>query len=457
MQYNRIKNILMIFTIITIYNNCSKISKNTNIPNITYTFSYFSPNAMKVTLFGGEKNKNKQKYTMKKNKLGFWKVLIESKPGPFYYQFIIDNKITFDKFNPQYILSPNKEKISVLYFGKPSKNFFQNSNLQYKKNYRVDFYYYAPDADDVYLAGEMTNWHYNKILLNKQENGFWHKRIKLSNGPWQYKFIEDGDWRYDERNPQKVDDSHGSRNSIIFIGKIDTNSLFDENVPHGIIEKIRIKSNFLNADTNLNIYLPPNYNKNKKYSLLFLLHGYGGNENNWIENGLINNYMDNLIHQKKINPFIIVMPAGKKSFYVGNTEKFIIKEMYPYILKNYSIKDTKNNIAIAGVSMGGFGAFSLAIKNQNIFSTSISLSGAFKDNYLKGISRVKYKSLNKKTKLYFYCGKQDFLYTTNIDLFSKFKKYSVKYDFFEGVGYHSWQYWNKITPGFLQILSNNFN
>jgi enterochelin esterase-like enzyme len=142
-----------------------------------------------------------------------------------------------------------------------------------------------------------------------------------------------------------------------------------------------INSEILKKAMNINIYLPSGYNKDTKYPVLYMLHGYGSNENVWIDFGLTKK-ADELINKKKITPMIIVMPnidnswginssknySTKNNIYYGMYEDYFFKEIIPYIEVSYSTDTSKKGRFIGGGSMGGFVSLYYAFKNPDLFS-----------------------------------------------------------------------------------------
>jgi enterochelin esterase-like enzyme len=125
----------------------------------------------------------------------------------------------------------------------------------------------------------------------------------------------------------------------------------------------------------INVYTPPGYSKKKAYPVLFLLHGYGMNESQWLTGG-VQHYLDRYIAAMLLAPMIVVMPGAPDDFYMGPSEDYIVKEVYPWIARDYSIRKGKGTVAICGMSMGGFGAFYLAYRHPDLFGHAMVLSPA---------------------------------------------------------------------------------
>lgn len=151
-----------------------------------------------------------------------------------------------------------------------------------------------------------------------------------------------------------------------------------------VLEKQFFKSQALQKTKWYSIYLPPGYNISKRsYHVVYLLHGAGEDGLAWIWNRGIVYTLDRLISKGKIVPMIVVMPdAGHKNepcpdntyFYVNrydgtaNYEDYIINDLISHIDTTYRTIPDRLHRAIAGNSMGGYGALSLAMKHVDKFS-----------------------------------------------------------------------------------------
>ena len=116
----------------------------------------------------------------------------------------------------------------------------------------------------------------------------------------------------------------------------------------------------------MQVYTPPGYSTEKKYPVLYLLHGIGGDETEWQRVARPNVILDNLIADGKAVPMIVVMPNGraqKNDRAEGNVfaaapafaafEKDLLKDVIPTIESHYSVQADREHRALAGLSMGG--------------------------------------------------------------------------------------------------------
>ena len=130
------------------------------------------------------------------------------------------------------------------------------------------------------------------------------------------------------------------------------------------------------------VQFPPSYQSETKrrYPVLYFLHGMNGNEGEFERRGVAA-AISKLREQGKIGEFVIVAPAGENSFYLNakngpQYEDAIIKDLIPYIEKTYRVIGTPGTRSIQGLSMGGWGAFYLAFKHPEMFSSVTAHSAA---------------------------------------------------------------------------------
>lgn len=156
-------------------------------------------------------------------------------------------------------------------------------------------------------------------------------------------------------------------------------------VPH--VEKVMFRSEALNQEMPMNIYVPPGYdasNEAQTYPVLYMLHGYAGNENSWFPNFGMAQKAEELIKSGSIKPMIIVSPLIENSFGVnsgaetrkacescmneGRYQDYIVKDVIGYVEAHYRVKADKANRYIGGLSMGGWAAMYTAFSHPEMFS-----------------------------------------------------------------------------------------
>jgi enterochelin esterase-like enzyme len=161
---------------------------------------------------------------------------------------------------------------------------------------------------------------------------------------------------------------------------------FNKSIPHGQIRSVYYWSEINGLERHCNVYVPAEYEQNptKKYPVLYLLHGWGEDENGWSNQGHINNIMDGLIAAGKAVPMIVVMDCGDfktnsdvRKASTDDITQIYIKDLIPFIDTNFRTKDNRENRAMAGLSRGGFQTCMTVFPNMDKFAWVGTFSGFF--------------------------------------------------------------------------------
>lgn len=214
--------------------------------------------------------------------------------------------------------------------------------------------------------------------------------------------------------------------------------------------------------------------KGENLACLFLLHGYGGNQNQWVEKSCIKV----LAEKHKI---VVIMPCCGNTYYEATQEdipRFLGEELIAFVRNNLPISHSKNDMYIAGVSMGGFGALLVAAKYSSVFGKVASFSGAFiihdvaignpgvlgnadvnffrsvfgDFSTLEGSSRdpaaemIRSSKTENIPKIMLLCGNDDVLYRANQRIVQQFKSNDISVEWHSSAGGHHWTLWNGMLP-----------
>lgn len=160
---------------------------------------------------------------------------------------------------------------------------------------------------------------------------------------------------------------------------------FDNNIPHGQIRSLYYWSDINGMERHINVYVPAEYEQNpdKKYPVLYLVHGWGEDENGWSNQGHMANIMDGLIETGKAVPMIVVMPSGdiKTNSDVreasGPVTDIYARDLIPYIDKTFRTLTDREHRAMAGLSRGGFQTCLTVSGNMDKFAWMGTFSGFF--------------------------------------------------------------------------------
>jgi S-formylglutathione hydrolase FrmB len=264
-----------------------------------------------------------------------------------------------------------------------------------------------------------------------------------------------------------------------------------------VLESLTFKSNKVDYPVKYSIYLPPDYDlSHRSYPVLYLLHGYSDDETGWIQFGEANSTADRGIASGEFPPCVIVMPDGKVTWYVNSYdgrdpwEDMFIDEFIPFIEKEYRIRKKKEFRAIAGLSMGGYGALILSMRHPELFSSCVAMSsGTFTDDeLLERTAREHYfkdiygpitkngelseywksysplhlvedvdKDKLKSIRFYIDCGDDDFLYKGNSALHVKMRDLDIPHEYRVRNGSHAWSYWRQGLHDGLIFISEKFH
>jgi enterochelin esterase-like enzyme len=142
-----------------------------------------------------------------------------------------------------------------------------------------------------------------------------------------------------------------------------------------------VKSPALGRALTYNVYLPTGYaeNTNVRYPVMYLLHGNGGNRNDWHVKGKMQSTVDELVAKGQIPSAIFIMPDANTNWYVDLKEKMetaFIEDLMPHVEKTYRTINAREGRVIGGLSMGGYGAVRFVLKYPEKFQAAALLSPA---------------------------------------------------------------------------------
>ena len=254
------------------------------------------------------------------------------------------------------------------------------------------------------------------------------------------------------------------------------------------VETVQFHSQLVNTTLPYNVILPPGYRESRttRYAVLYLLHGWAGHYTDWVTRTNVADYAA----QYRL---IVVMPEGNDSWYVDGAggasdkyEGYILKELIPDVDKRYRTIQSRYGRAVAGLSMGGYGAIKYGLKYPDRFVFAASMSGAFGvtrytenemggsnwEPFLKtfgpvgsetrkandvfeiarGLSPARVASLPY---FYFDCGTEDAAqhFKPNRELSELFLEKKIAHEYRELPGTHSWAYWDQQVQEVLQIAA----
>jgi len=238
-----------------------------------------------------------------------------------------------------------------------------------------------------------------------------------------------------------------------------------ESIPHGKIDTITYNSKSVGANRKTLIYTPPGYSADKKYPVLYLLHGIGGDEKEWFNGGQPQVILDNLYADKKVEPMIVVLPNGraaKDDRAVGNVygksqafadfEKDLLNDLIPFIEKNYPVIKDGEHRAIAGLSMGGGQSLNFGLGNLDKFAWIGGFSSAPNTKQPQELLPNPELAKQKLKLLWISCGDKDGLITNSKRTHDYLTKFNVPHIYYVDHGYHDFKVWKNSLYMFSQLI-----
>jgi enterochelin esterase family protein len=365
---------------------------------------------------------------------------------------------------------------------------------------KVTFRLSAPNATTVLLEGSWLGA--TDLPMTKDDNGVWSTTVgPLNPQLYGYWFIVDGVRVLDPSNSETERD--GSRyNTMVMVPGPQSDLWTFKDVPHGTLEQIWYPSPTLNMDQRrMYVYLPAEYNANptKKYPVLYLLHGGGGDEDAWTVMGRATIIMDNLIASGKAVPMIVVMPNGNATQsvsqgfgygpipspqqviapapnpvgapsagpgvrdkqttgtafppYGGSYPESLVKDVIPFVEKTYRVVPDKAHRAIAGLSMGGGQTIVTTGNNPDTFA----YIGVFSSGVLDTADPTFLSQLDaiKKAGVKFYwtgAGDIDQAHDRTVALEAALKAKGFPTSYKEIPGRHYWFLWRDFLGDYASLI-----
>jgi enterochelin esterase-like enzyme len=235
----------------------------------------------------------------------------------------------------------------------------------------------------------------------------------------------------------------------------------------GKIDTISYASKTVGTTRRALIYTPPGYSKKTKYPVLYLLHGIGGDEKEWLKGANPQAILDNLYADGKLAPMIVVMPNGramKDDRAVGNVfdrdkveafatfEKDLLNDLIPFIEKKYPTLTDREHRAIAGLSMGGGQSLNFGLGNLDKFAWVGGFSSAPNTKLPQELVPTPEEAKKKLKLLWISCGDADGLLSFSKRTHDYLYQHDVPHIYYLEAGGHDFKVWKNGLYMFSQFL-----
>ena len=238
-----------------------------------------------------------------------------------------------------------------------------------------------------------------------------------------------------------------------------------DGIVRGNLETVEYESKSVGNKRKAVIYTPPGYSADQKYPVLYLLHGIGGDENEWPRGGQPEIILDNLIAEKKAVPMIVVMPNGRAqpddrpgpnpmatAPAFGSFDKDLLGDLIPFIESKYSVKKDRENRALAGLSMGGGQSLNFGLGNLDTLAWVGGFSSAPNTRPAAELVPDAEKAKEQLKLLFISCGNKDGLIRISQGVHTYLKEKDVPHIWHVDEHAHDFQHWKKALYHFAQLI-----
>ena len=335
----------------------------------------------------------------------------------------------------------------------------------------VTFRLMAPYATEVKMYGSWMPGYGDRIDLKRGEDYVWEVTIPAPTPEiYTYNFFVDGVSVSDPNNVLMQRDGTRYLSMLLVDGERSEN--YKEANQRGSVSHVWYDSALLGINRRMTVYTPYGYETNKKtkYPVLYLLHGGGGDEEAWTSMGRTAQILDNLIEKGLAKPMIVVMPNGNPGQQAAVTLNLpvsdvnyrdpananayvtsLVKEIIPFVEKNYRAIPKKEARAIAGLSMGGGHTTAATMLFPGVFDYICPMSCGMRDG--EGVDAQMQAIKKAGYKLYWIgCGTDDFAWPGTEVMVEILKRNDMEHTLFASDGGHVWYNWRYYLNTFAQLL-----
>lgn len=332
---------------------------------------------------------------------------------------------------------------------------------------QVTFRFRDPNAHEVLLQREGAT----PVPMHRGEDGVWSITVgPLDPDYYGYVFVADGVALIDPANPLLKPNLLNLSSVVHVPGEGLTWETTD--VPHGEVHHDFYHSAIVGDDRDVFVYTPPGYDAgaDRRYPVLYLLHGFSDDASAWTAVGRVNFILDNLIAKGQAKPMIVVMPlgygapevlrrggrGGDSTLNRRNARTFsqtLLEEVIPRVERSYRVLTDRESRAIAGLSMGGAESLETGLNALDRFAWVASFSAGGLPTALPATFPRLNASANRQLRLlWIACGTDDRLIDTNRKFRQWLQARGIEHVDVETPGAHTWMVWRRNLSTLAPLL-----
>jgi enterochelin esterase-like enzyme len=244
--------------------------------------------------------------------------------------------------------------------------------------------------------------------------------------------------------------------------------VLQKSIPHGKIDTVVYTSKTVGTERTTLVYTPPGYSTEKNYPVLYLLHGIGGDEFEWLNGGHPEIILDNLYAEGKVEPMIVVLPNGramKDDRAEGNImapdkvqafatfEKDLLNDLIPFVENKYPVIADREHRAIGGLSMGGGQSLNFGLGNLDVFAWVGGFSSAPNTKQPAELVPNPDEAKKQLSLLFISCGDKDGLITFSKRTHDYMSENDIPHYYYViPEGQHDFNVWKDSLYNYAQLL-----
>ncbi|MBL9129504.1 MAG: esterase family protein [Verrucomicrobiales bacterium] len=238
-----------------------------------------------------------------------------------------------------------------------------------------------------------------------------------------------------------------------------------DGIAHGKLEMVEYPSKSVGNVRKALVYTPPGYSPDRKYPVLYLLHGIGGDEEEWRRGGHPEVILDNLIAERKATPMIVVMPNGRAqpddragSNPMATAPAFakfdqdLLGSLIPFVEAKYSVLPDRDSRALAGLSMGGGQSLNFGLGHLETFAWVGGFSSAPNTKPAAELVPDPQEAARRLKLLYLSCGNKDGLIRISQGVHTYLRTHQVPHVWHVDEHAHDFQHWKKALYQFARLV-----
>jgi enterochelin esterase-like enzyme len=238
-----------------------------------------------------------------------------------------------------------------------------------------------------------------------------------------------------------------------------------DGIPHGKLEMVEYDSKSVGTRRKALVYTPPGYSADTRYPVLYLLHGIGGDEEEWRRGGHPEVVLDNLYAAHKARPMIVVMPNGRAQAddrpgpnamatapAFGKFDQDLLGSLIPFIESKYSVIKDRESRALAGLSMGGGQSLNFGLGHLETFAWVGGFSSAPNTKPPAQLLPNPKEAAGQLKLLYLSCGNKDGLIRFSQGVHAYLKEHQVPHVWHVDEHAHDFNHWKKALYQFAQLI-----